>query len=97
MPFPRLVCVCVCVCVCVYVCVCMFADFVLLFAGKQQVWCAFDREPFNEFLFCLVELCRQSFRTVPAVRGCWRCTIRFFVGNIFIFENERAVLFCVVV
>jgi len=31
------------------------------------VWCAFDREPFNEFLFCLVELCRQSFRTVPAL------------------------------
>jgi hypothetical protein len=43
-------------------------DFALTFSGKQLVWCAFQRDQLNEFLFLVIELCRQHFRAPPPLQ-----------------------------
>jgi hypothetical protein len=58
--------------------VCARADFSFTFGGKPFVWCAYQREQINEFFFCCLEICRQTFRATPQVL----CTVAFVVVDV---------------
>lgn len=40
-------------------------EFTMFFGGKNFLWTARNKDKLAEFLFCLVEISRQTFRTVP--------------------------------